>query len=154
MLCYLLTYYLELLPWRLATREPDNSVTVAWRDRLALPWDRTGCEFDFFQCRIGYIYSMFIESTITWVPSGFSGYIYVWLDTRIVLKKSRSGMQCDSKLRTRSTIAGSFSPMTSDLIMYTITSSTSKPGYNIVQWLTNISIPPMGETPGSILSST
>ena len=28
--------------------------------------------------------SMFIEPTITWVPSGFSGYI--WLDTNIVLK--------------------------------------------------------------------
>ena len=27
---------------------------------------------------------MFIEPTITWVPSGFSGYI--WLDTKIVLK--------------------------------------------------------------------
>ena len=30
------------------------------------------------------IYPMFIEPTITWVPSGFSGYI--WLDTKIVLK--------------------------------------------------------------------
>ena len=28
---------------------------------------------------------MFIEPTITWVPSGFSGYI--WIDTKIVLKK-------------------------------------------------------------------
>ena len=28
---------------------------------------------------------MFIEPTITWVPSGFSGYI--WLDTKTVLKK-------------------------------------------------------------------
>ena len=28
---------------------------------------------------------MFIEPTITWVPSGFSGYI--WLDLKIVLKK-------------------------------------------------------------------
>ena len=28
---------------------------------------------------------MFIEPTITWVSSGFSGYI--WLDTKIVLKK-------------------------------------------------------------------
>ena len=28
---------------------------------------------------------MFIERMITWVPSGFSGYI--WLDTKIVLKK-------------------------------------------------------------------
>ena len=35
---------------------------------------------------VGYIsYPMFIEPTITWVPSGFSGYI--WLGTRIVLKK-------------------------------------------------------------------
>ena len=28
---------------------------------------------------------LFIELTITWVPSGFSGYI--WLGTKIVLKK-------------------------------------------------------------------
>ena len=33
------------------------------------------------------IYPMFIEPTITWVPSGFCGYI--WLDTKIVLKKKR-----------------------------------------------------------------
>ena len=33
------------------------------------------------------IYPMFIEPTITWVPSGFSGYI--WLDTKIVFKKKR-----------------------------------------------------------------
>ena len=44
-------------------------------------WDGTGCEFDSWQCR------MFIEPTITWVPSGFSGYI--WLDTKIVLKKKK-----------------------------------------------------------------
>ena len=31
------------------------------------------------------IYPMFIEPTITWVPSGFSGYI--WLDTKIVFEK-------------------------------------------------------------------
>ena len=31
---------------------------------------------------------MFIEPTITWVPSGFSGYI--WLDTKIVLKKKKN----------------------------------------------------------------
>ena len=30
---------------------------------------------------------MFIEPTITWVPSGFSGYI--WLDTKNVLKKKK-----------------------------------------------------------------
>ena len=35
---------------------------------------------------VGYIYPMFIEPTITWVPSGFSGYI--WLDTKIVFKMS------------------------------------------------------------------
>ena len=36
--------------------------------------------------RVGYIpYPMFIEPTITWVPSGFSGYL--WLDTKIVLEK-------------------------------------------------------------------
>ena len=31
---------------------------------------------------------MFIEPTITWVPSGFSGHI--WLDTKIVLKKANN----------------------------------------------------------------
>ena len=35
---------------------------------------------------VGYLsYSMFIEPTTTWVPSGFSGYI--WLDTKIVFTK-------------------------------------------------------------------
>ena len=33
------------------------------------------------------IYPMFTEPTITWAPSGFSGYI--WLDTKIVLKKKK-----------------------------------------------------------------
>ena len=32
------------------------------------------------------IYPMFIEPTITWVLSGFSGYI--WVDTKIVFKKN------------------------------------------------------------------
>ena len=50
---------------------------------LAPAWDRTVCEFDSWQCRI--LYPMFPEPTITWVPSGFSGYI--WLDTKNVLKK-------------------------------------------------------------------
>ena len=31
---------------------------------------------------------MFIEPTITWVPSGFSGYI--WLDTKNVFKKNKN----------------------------------------------------------------
>ena len=31
---------------------------------------------------------MFIEPTITWVPSGFSGYI--WLDVKMVLKIIRA----------------------------------------------------------------
>ena len=35
---------------------------------------------------MGYIYPMFIEPTITWVPSGFSGYI--WLDTKKKTKKT------------------------------------------------------------------
>ena len=33
-------------------------------------------------------YPMFIEPTITWVFSGISG--YMWLDTKIVLKKDIS----------------------------------------------------------------
>ena len=42
------------------------------------------------------IYSMFIEPTITWVPSGFSGYI--WLDTKIVLKKTKNfGIKAKAK---------------------------------------------------------
>ena len=45
------------------------------------------------------IYPMFIEPTITWVPSGFSGYI--WLDTKIVLKKmietAKKHVYCVSK---------------------------------------------------------
>ena len=46
-------------------------------------WDGTGCEFDSWQCRIYIPCSLMIEPTITWVPSGFSGYI--GLDTKIVL---------------------------------------------------------------------
>ena len=38
---------------------------------------------------------MFIEPTITWVPSGFSGYI--WLDTKIVLKKKKKKKKKKSK---------------------------------------------------------
>ena len=45
-------------------------------------WDGTGCEFDSWYCRI---YLMFIETTNTWVSSGFSKYIR--LDTRIVLEE-------------------------------------------------------------------
>ena len=57
-------------------------------------WDGTGCEFDSWQCRI-YIYPMFNEPKITWVPSGFSGYI--WLDTKkIVLKKKEEGLTDNS----------------------------------------------------------
>ena len=40
---------------------------------------------------VGYIYPMFIEPTITRVPSGFSGYI--WLDTKIVFKKKEPSLQ-------------------------------------------------------------
>ena len=36
---------------------------------------------------------MFIEPTITWVPSGFSGYI--WLDTKIVFKKESNEENLD-----------------------------------------------------------
>ena len=51
----------------------------------ACAWDGSGCEFDFLA--VSDIYLMFIEPTITWVSSGFFGYI--WLDTKIVLKKKR-----------------------------------------------------------------
>ena len=46
-------------------------------------WDGTGCEFRFLA--VSDIYPMFIEPTIIWVPSVFSGYI--WLDTKTVKKK-------------------------------------------------------------------
>ena len=39
-------------------------------------------------------YPMFIESTITQVPSEFSGYI--WLDTKIVFKKNCSSLVCQT----------------------------------------------------------
>ena len=45
------------------------------------------------------IYPMFIEPTITWVPSGFSGYI--WLDTKIVLKKKKKKKKKRLQPRTR-----------------------------------------------------
>ena len=41
---------------------------------------------------------MFIEPTITWVPSGFSGYI--WLDTKIVLKKKLS-VKCSRQIQEK-----------------------------------------------------
>ena len=40
---------------------------------------------------VGYICPMFIEPTITWVPSGFSGYIC--LNTKIVLKNANQKEQ-------------------------------------------------------------
>ena len=48
---------------------------------FARTWDGTGCKFDSGQC------PMFIEPTITRVPLGFPGYI--WVDTKIVLKKNK-----------------------------------------------------------------
>ena len=45
---------------------------------------------------------MFIEPTITWVPSGFSGYI--WLNTKNVFKKQEGcnwGMRIDWWLQPR-----------------------------------------------------
>ena len=45
---------------------------------------------------------MFIEPTITWVPSGFSGYI--WLDTKIVLKKILCKLKKESKSITNYTL--------------------------------------------------
>ena len=54
---------------------PSGIDSRLWRIRL---WVRFLAVSD--------IYPMFIEPTITWVPSGFSGYI--WLDTKIVLKNT------------------------------------------------------------------
>ena len=65
------------------------SIPLLWPGGM----DGTGCEFEFWQCQILIPCSMFIEPTITRVPLGFSGYI--WLDTRIVFKKNlRSSSVC------------------------------------------------------------
>ena len=42
---------------------------------------------------VGYIYPMFIELTITWVPSGFSGYI--WLAHKNCVKKTSCPRELD-----------------------------------------------------------
>ena len=44
---------------------------------------------------VGYIsYPRFIEPTIIWVPSGFSGYI--WLDTKILFQMHLSVWDSDN----------------------------------------------------------
>ena len=53
-------------------------------------WNRLGVSMIL---AVSDTYPMFIEPTITWVPSGFSGYI--WLDTKIVLKKKKKKKVCD-----------------------------------------------------------
>ena len=50
-------------------------------------WDRLWVRF----LVVSDSYPMFIEPTITWVPSGFSGYI--WLDTKILLTKKKKKRQ-------------------------------------------------------------
>ena len=50
-----------------------------------LGWNRSRVQV----LAVSDIYPMFIEPTITWVPSGFS--LYIWLDTKIVLKKKKEG---------------------------------------------------------------
>ena len=60
----------------------QHSVKTLWPSGIdsRLGRNRLGVRF----LAVSDIYPMFIEPTITWVPSGFSGYI--WLDTKIVLK--------------------------------------------------------------------
>ena len=53
------------------------------RYRLQLGMEQVGSSIPGI---VSDIYPMFIEPTITWVPSGFSVYIK-WLETKIVLKK-------------------------------------------------------------------
>ena len=58
------------------------SVTVALGNRRALGTEQVVSSIP---GSVGYTsYPMFIEPTITYVPSEFSGYI--WLDTKIVFK--------------------------------------------------------------------
>ena len=60
---------------------------------------------------------MFIEPTITWVPSGFSGYI--WLDTKIVLKKKKKMVENYSLVPTSvDKLAGPFISETSKGLMW------------------------------------
>ena len=59
-----------------------------WPSGIGSRLGRNRLWVDSWQCRI-YI-PTFIEPTITWAPSGFSGYI--WLDTQIVLKNMVLGM--------------------------------------------------------------
>ena len=67
----------------------DHSVQTIWPYGPS-PWP-SGIDSRLGRNRLGVrflavsdIYPMFIKPTITWVPSGFSGYI--WLDSKIVLK--------------------------------------------------------------------
>ena len=64
---------------------PRGIGTRLGRNRLWAWWRIPGS--------VGYIsYPMFIEPTITWVPSGFSGCI--WLDTKIVLNEQVQYLAC------------------------------------------------------------
>ena len=65
------------------TREDRESKPSLWPSGIGSRLGRNRLWVRFLA--VSDIYPMFIEPTITWVPSGFSGYI--WLDTKIVLKK-------------------------------------------------------------------
>ena len=92
---------------------PSESIftsRVVTPNRLALhieasasAWDGTGCEFDSWQCRIYIPCSLSLR--LLGSPSGFSGYI--WLDTKIVLKKKkhRCGF-CQPAAGARSIVGG------------------------------------------------
>ena len=58
-------------------------ITLGQTSNPSLVWKKV----DIFKrfLAVSDIYPMFIEPTITWVSSGFSGYI--WLDTKILFKK-------------------------------------------------------------------
>ena len=53
-----------------------------WPSGIGAHLDRTGCEFDSWTCRIYIIPHVHRTYTITWLPSGFSGYI--WLDKNLL----------------------------------------------------------------------
>ena len=63
-----------------------------------LGMEQLGCEFKSWHCTVHQLdtYPMFIEPTITWVPSGFSAVHRYGFDTKIVLKKIKMDQQCSS----------------------------------------------------------
>ena len=84
---YLLTFlFIYLLTYSQLVRHCDLVES-------ARTWDGTGCEFDSCQCRIYTSYPMFIEPTITWVPSGFDLWVHSLAWHKNCVKKLQPHLQ-------------------------------------------------------------